>query len=121
MPATTDRPRADRTILPRPSCGPLLQEREGHYRKGSQTRGRAKAEGELGEGGSKVPARCSSTVQADLTRGKREREGSPGTKKYEHGGRGRGHDFSNTARTARASQERVQYQRAGPPGLLLHL
>ena len=34
-------------------------------------------------GGSKVPARCSSMVQADLTRGKRERKGSPVTKKYE--------------------------------------
>jgi len=33
-----------------------------------------------------VPARCSSTVQADPTRGKREREGSPVTRKYEHGG-----------------------------------
>ena len=27
--------------------------------------------------------------------GKRDREGSPETKNYEHGGRGRGHDFSN--------------------------
>jgi len=34
--------------------------------------------------GSKEPASCSRTVQADLTRGKREREGSPATKKYEH-------------------------------------
>ena len=67
-----------------------------------------------------MPARCSSTVQADLTRGKREREGSPRTKKYEHGGPRRGHDFSITDRTDRAPQERVQYQRAGPPGLLLH-
>jgi len=63
---------------------------------------------------------CSSMVQADLTRGKREREGSPGTKKYKHGGPRRGHDFSKTDRTDRAAQERVQYQRAGPPGLLLH-
>jgi len=75
MPATADRPKADRTILPLLSRGPLLQERERHYRKGSRTRGRPKAEG--GGGGSEVPARCSSTVQADLTRGKREREGSP--------------------------------------------
>jgi len=30
---------------------------------------------------------CSSTVQADLTHGKREKEGSPETKKCEHGGR----------------------------------
>jgi len=56
-----------------------------------------------------VPAACSSTVQADLTSGKREREGSPRTKKYEHGGPRRGHDFSNIDRADRASQERVQY------------
>jgi len=69
-----------------------------------------------------VPARDgrSSTVQADLTRGKREREGSPTTKKYEHGGRRRGHSFSNADRTDPATQERVQYQRAGPPVQLLH-
>jgi len=63
---------------------------------------------------------CSSTVQADLTRGKREREGLPRTKKYEHGGPRRGHDCSITDRTDCAPEERVQYQRAGPPGLLLH-
>jgi len=70
----------------------------------------------------KVPAKegCSSTVQADLTCGKREREGSPKTEKYECGGPKQGHDFSNTDRTDRAAQERVQYQRAGPPGQLLH-
>ena len=70
----------------------------------------------------KVPAKegRSSTVQADLTRGKREREGSPRTKKYKRGGPKEGHDFSNTDRTDRAAQERVQYQRAGPPGQLLH-
>ena len=67
-----------------------------------------------------MPARCSSMVQADLTRGKREREGSPVAKKYEHGGRRRGHDFSNADGTNRAALERVQYQRAGPPGQLLH-
>jgi len=67
-----------------------------------------------------VPARCSSTVQADLTRGKREREGSPVTKKYEDGGPRQGHDFSNADHTDRATQERVQYQRARPPGHLLH-
>jgi len=49
-------------------------------------------------GGSKVPASCSSTVQADLMRGKREREGSPDTKKYEQGGPRRGHDFSKYQR-----------------------
>jgi len=70
----------------------------------------------------KVPAKegRSSKVQADLTRGKREREGLPRTKKYEHGGRRRGHDFSNANRTDRATQERVQYQRVGPLGQLLH-
>jgi len=67
-----------------------------------------------------VPARCSSTVQADLTRGKWEREGLPRTKKYEHGVRRRGHDFSNADRTDRAPPEKVKYQRAGPPGQLLH-
>jgi len=70
----------------------------------------------------KVPAKegRSSTVQADLTRGKREWECSPKTKKYERGGPNQGHDFSNADRTDRATQERVQYQRAGPPGELLH-
>ena len=63
----------------------------------------------------------SSTVQAVLMRGKREREGSPETERYERGGPKQGHDFSNTDRTDRATQERVQYQRAGPPGQLLHL
>ena len=67
-----------------------------------------------------MPAGCSSTVQADLTRGKREREASPGTKKYEHGRRGRGHNFSITNRSDLSTPERVQYERAGPPGLLLH-
>ena len=70
----------------------------------------------------KVPARegRSSTVQADLTRGKREREGSPKSKKYERGGPKQGHDCSNADCSDRATQERVQYQRAGPPGQLLH-
>jgi len=118
MPATADRPKADRTKLPLLSRGPLLQERERHYRRGSRTRGRPKA----GEGreGSKVPAMCSSTVQADPARGKREREGSPVTKKYEHGGPRRGHDFLNADRTDRRTQEGVRYQRAGPLGQLLH-
>jgi len=86
---------------------------------GDPGRGGRPKEGE-GGGRSKVPAGCSSTVQVDLTRGKREREGLPVTKKYEHGGWRRGHDFSNADRTDRATQERVQYQRAGPPGQLLH-
>jgi len=56
----------------------------------------------------KVPAkkRHSSTVQADLTRGKREREGSPKTEKYERGGPKQGHDFSNaTVRTEQPRRE----------------
>jgi len=70
----------------------------------------------------KVPAKegRSSTVQADPTRGKREWERLPTTEKYERGGPKQGHDFSNADRTDRATQERVQYQRAGPPGQLLH-
>ena len=70
----------------------------------------------------KVPAKegRSSTVPADLTRGKQEREGSPKTEKYEHGGPKQGHDVSNADRPDRATQERVQYQRAGPAGQLLH-
>ena len=75
------------------------------------------------EAAGKVPASkkgCSSTVQADLTRGKQEREGSPKTEKYEREGRRQGHDFSNADRTDRATQERVQYQRVGPPGQLLY-
>jgi len=69
----------------------------------------------------KVPAKegRSSTVQADLTHGKREWEGLPTTEKCERGGPKQGHDFSNADRTDRATQERVQYQRAGPPGQLL--
>jgi len=69
-----------------------------------------------------VPAKegCSSTVQADLTGGKREWEGSPKTEKYERGGPRQGHDFSNADCTNRAAQEGVQYQGAGPPGQLLH-
>ena len=59
-------------------------------------------------------------MQADLTRGKREREGSPVTKKYERGGQRRGYDSSNDDRTDRATQERVQYGRGGLPGQLLH-
>jgi len=58
-----------------------------------------------------VPAKegRSSTVQADLTRGKREWEGSPKTEKYERGGPKQGHDFSNADSTGQATQERVQY------------
>jgi len=92
MPATTDRPKADRTKLPLVSRGPLLQESERHYRKGSRTSWKPKEEGEAG--GRNVPAGCSSTMPADLTSGKREREGWPRTKKYKHGGPRRGHDFS---------------------------
>ena len=71
-------------------------------------------------GGSKVPASCSSTMQADLMRAKWEREGSPSTKKYEQGGRRQGQDISHPDRTDRATQEGVQHQRAWPPGQLLH-
>ena len=46
---------------------------------------------------------CSSTVQADLAHGKREREGWPKTEKYERGGLRQGHDFSNADRTDRAT------------------
>jgi len=59
-----------------------------------------------------------STVPADRT-GRRRGEGSPTTKKYENGGQRQGHNFSKADRTDRAPQERVQYQRAGPPGQLL--
>jgi len=54
-------------------------------------------------GGSNVPASCSSTVQVDLTRGKREREGSLVTKKYKHRGPRRGHNFLKADRTDRAA------------------
>ena len=43
------------------------------------------------------------------------------SEKYEHRGPRRGHSFSHADRTDPATQERVQYQRAGPPGQLLHL
>ena len=73
------------------------------------------------KGADKVPAKegSSSMVQGELTRGKREREGSPKTEKYKRGGQQQGHDFSNADSTDLATQERVQYQRAGPPGQLL--
>jgi len=73
-------------------------------------------------GDSRVPARerkGAVTVPADRT-GRRREEGSPTTKKYEHGGRRQGHDLSNADRTDRAPQARVQYKRAGPQGQLLH-
>jgi len=74
------------------------------------------------EGADKVPAkeRCSSTVQANLTRGKREEEGSPNNREVRTRRTETGHSFSNADRTDPATQERVQYQRAGPPGQLLH-
>jgi len=72
MPATADRPKADRTILPLLSRSPLLQEREHHYRRGSRTRGRPRE-------GEEERVRCqlgrSSTVQADLTVGCRRAKG----------------------------------------------
>ena len=74
------------------------------------------------DGAGKVPAKegRSRTVQADPTREKREREGSPKTEKFERRGPKQGHSFLNADRTEPAAQERVQYQRAGPPGQLLH-
>jgi len=69
-----------------------------------------------------VPARegRSSMVQADLTvasggerLARKQEVRTVRTKR-------RGHDFLNTASTNQASQLRVQYQRAGPPGQLLH-
>ena len=45
-------------------------------------------------------------MPADLTRGKREREGSPKTEKCERGGRRQGHDFSNADPTDRAKEIR---------------
>jgi len=88
--------------------------------EGIPDEGRAQGGGRVKGGSSKVPARCSSTVQVDLMSGKREREGSPATKKCEQAVQRRGHDFSNADRTDRGPQERVQYLRAGPPGQLLH-
>jgi len=69
-----------------------------------------------------MPARerRSSTVQADLAvasgggRLARKQEVRTGRTKR------RGHDFSNADPTNQASQSRVQYQRSGPPGQLLH-
>jgi len=54
-----------------------------------------------------VPAKegWRSTVQADPTRGRREREGLRKTEKYELGEPRQGHDFSNADRTDRATQE----------------
>jgi len=62
----------------------------------------------------------SCTVQADPTREEPEEEGSPNnrevrTRRIETGSR-----FSHADRTDPATQERVQYQRAGPPAQLLH-
>ena len=74
------------------------------------------------KGADKVPAKegCSSTVQADLTRGKRKEEGSPNNREVRTRRTDMGHSFSNADHTDLAPQERVQYQRAGPPGQLLH-
>ena len=69
-----------------------------------------------GGGGSKVPARGSSTVQADLTCGKREREGSPVTKKCEHGGLRQGHDFSNADRTPEQLRRECNTRKQGHQG-----
>jgi len=63
---------------------------------------------------------CSSRVQADLTVGSGRRKVGQTTEKYKHGGQRQGHCFSNADRTDRASQESLQYPRAGPSGQLLH-
>ena len=71
-----------------------------------------------------MPARerCSSTVQGDPTMGSGRRKTSQTTEKYEPGGQRQRHDFLNVDRTDRETldSERVQYQRGGPPGQLLH-
>jgi len=72
--------------------------------------------GEAEGGGSKVPPKVWQYGTSRSESGKREMEGSQKTKKYECGGRSQGHDVSNADRTHRATQERVQCQRAGPPG-----
>ena len=74
------------------------------------------------KGADKVPAKegCSSTVQVDLTRGKQEGEGLPNNQEVRTRRTETGHSFSNADRTDPATQERVQYQRAGPPGQLVH-
>jgi len=73
-----------------------------------------------GEAG-KVPAREGVAVRCKRIQrvGGGRRKARQKTEKYEHGGRRRGHSFSNAGRTDPATQERVQYQRAGPPGQLL--
>jgi len=63
-----------------------------------------------------VAVRCKRIRRVGSGRGK----ACQTTEKYEHGGRRRGHSFSKADRTDPATQERVQYQRAGPPGQLLH-
>ena len=63
----------------------------------------------------KVPAKegRSSTVQADQTRGKREREGSPKTEKYERGGPKQSHDFSKAPyRPSNSGESAVPESRA---------
>jgi len=116
MPATMHSTFADRKQLPLLSCGPLLQGRERHYWRGSQTGRQAQGEGE--GGGSKVPARVRQYGASRSNHGKREKTGLPVTKKYEHRRWRRGHNLSNADRTDQATQEGVQYQRAGLPGLL---
>jgi len=70
----------------------------------------------------KVPAKegGSSTVQADLTVGSRRRKAHQTTNKYEQGRQRQGHNFSNANCPNRATQTRVESQRAGPLGQLLH-
>jgi len=74
------------------------------------------------EGADKMPAKegCSSTVQADLTRRKREEEGSPNNREVRTQRTETGSQFFECRPYDPATQKRVQYQRAGPPGQLLH-
>jgi len=70
----------------------------------------------------KVPAKegCSGMVLADPTRGKWEKEGSPNNREVRTQRTGTGSQFLIVDRTDPAALERVQYQRAGPPGQQLH-
>jgi len=102
-------------------------DRRGNRGSGRRIRGVTQRGEPLSSGGasyrgsSRVPAEGADKLSAKeghgstrSNHGKREREGSLETKKYEYGGRRRGYDFSNADCTDRTTQERVQYQRAGP-------
>jgi len=59
-------------------------------------------------------------VQADLRRGKREKEDSPNNREVQTWRAEMGSQFFESHRTDPATQERVQYQRARPSGQLPH-